>query len=167
MSSLAANSSPAVNASIDPEAGTITYKDYVKIGIAIDTERGLMVPSLRNVDQKSIPEIARDPQDMIERVLNGKFSVDELRGGTFSISNLGSIGGTYSTPIINYPETAILLLGRSRKMPVVRGDEIVPRLMMPLSLSYDHRLIDGGTAARFLNSVIGFLSAPSRILLAP
>ncbi len=90
-----------------------------------------------------------------------------MRGSTFTISNLGAIGGTYSTPIINVPEVAILLVGRSRKMPVVINDEIAVRLMMPLSLSYDHRLVDGGAAARFLNDVIGYLKAPSRLLLAP
>ena len=97
---------------------------------------------------------------------DNNFSIDDLRGGTFTISNLGAIGGTYSTPIINVPETAILLVGRSRKMPVVVNDEIQVRLMMPLSLSYDHRLIDGAAAARFLNDVIGYLEAPSRLLLA-
>jgi len=91
-----------------------------------------------------------------------------LRGGTFTVSNLGAIGGTYSTPIINVPEVSILLVGRSRKMPVViPHDEIVARLMMPLSLSYDHRLVDGATAARFLNEVIGYLETPGRLLLAP
>ena len=103
---------------------------------------------------------------MAENVRGNKFGVDELRGGTFTISNLGAIGGTYSTPIINVPETAILLVGRSRKMPVVvENDEIAVRLMMPLSLSYDHRLIDGGAAARFLNEVIGYLESPSRLFV--
>ena len=94
-------------------------------------------------------------------------SLDDLRGGTFTISNLGAIGGTYSTPIINYPEVAVLLVGRSRKLPVVVDDRIEPRLMMPLSLSYDHRLVDGAAAARFLNEVIGYLQSPGRLLLAP
>jgi pyruvate/2-oxoglutarate dehydrogenase complex dihydrolipoamide acyltransferase (E2) component len=164
---MALKKNPTINASIDMNAGQIIYKEYVHIGVAIDSERGLMVPCLRNVDRKSIAEIARELDGLIERVRGNKVTIEELRGGSFSISNLGAIGGTYSTPIINYPETAILLIGRSRKMPVVVGDEIVARLMMPLSLSYDHRLIDGATAARFLNGVIGFLSAPSRILLAP
>ena len=97
---------------------------------------------------------------------SGGFSLDDLRGSTFTISNLGAVGGTYSTPIVNIPEVAILLVGRSRKLPVVMNDQIVARLMMPLSLSYDHRLVDGATAARFLNDVIAFLEAPSRLLLA-
>ncbi len=93
--------------------------------------------------------------------------MEDLRGGTFTISNLGAIGGTYSTPIVNTPELAILLVGRSRKLPVVMDDQVAARLMMPFSLSYDHRLIDGATAARFLNDVIDFLEEPGRLLLAP
>lgn len=158
---------PVINASIDLENGQIIYKDYVNVGVAVDTERGLVVPSIRNADEMAIPEIARSLSDMAENVRDNKFSVDDLRGGTFTISNLGAIGGTYSTPIINVPETAILLIGRSRKMPVVIDDKIQIRLMMPLSISYDHRLIDGGAAARFLNEVKSYLQAPSRLLLAP
>ena len=105
--------------------------------------------------------------EIAEKARKNDFSLQDLRGGTFSVSNLGAIGGQYSTPIINVPEVAILLVGRSRKLPVVMPDDSIrPRLMMPLSLSYDHRLVDGGTAARFLNDVIGYLEAPSRLLLA-
>lgn len=163
---MALKSHPVINASVDLEQGQIIYKDYVNVGIAIDTERGLVVPSLREADKLGIPDVARQLGQMAENVRSGDFSIDDLRGGTFTISNLGAIGGTYSTPIINTPETAILLVGRSRKLPVVVGDEVKIRLMMPLSLSYDHRLIDGGAAARFLNEVIGYLEAPSRLLLA-
>jgi pyruvate/2-oxoglutarate dehydrogenase complex dihydrolipoamide acyltransferase (E2) component len=159
-------SHPVINASIDVQANQIIYKDYVNVGIAIDSERGLVVPSLRNADKSGIPEIARDLSELAESVRTSKFSIDDLRGSTFTISNLGAIGGTYSTPIINVPETAILLVGRSRKLPVVVNDTIQVRLMMPLSLSYDHRLIDGAAAARFLNDVIGYLQAPSKLLLA-
>lgn len=158
---------PTINASIDTEAGEIIYKDYVNVGIAVDTERGLVVPTLRSTDKLSIPDIARNLASMAEKVRGGDFGIEDLRGGTFTISNLGAIGGTYSTPIINVPEVAILLVGRSRKMPVVVGEEIKIRLMMPLSLSYDHRLVDGGSATRFLNEVIGYLEAPSRLLMAP
>ena len=158
---------PLINASVDMEAGQIIYKDYVNIGVAVDTDRGLVVPVLREADKLSIPEIARQLGDLADAVRDNNFTVEQLRGGTFSISNLGAIGGTYSTPIINIPETAILLVGRSRKMPIVLpNDQIAVRLMMPLSLSYDHRLIDGGAAARFLNDVIAYLQAPSRLLLA-
>ena len=158
---------PTINASIDMEADQVIYKEYVNVGIAVDTERGLVVPSLRDADKMSIPDVARNLATMADKVRTGDFSIDDLRGGTFTISNLGAIGGTYSTPIINVPEVAILLVGRSRKMPVVVKDEVKIRLMMPLSLSYDHRLVDGGAAARFLNEVISYLEAPSRLLLAP
>lgn len=158
---------PAINAMIDMENEQIVYKDYINVGIAVDTDRGLVVPTLKAADRMSIPDIAKALGDMSVRVRSGDFGVNDLRGGTFTISNLGAIGGTYSTPIVNIPEVAILLVGRARKMPVVMDDDtIVPRLMMPLSLSYDHRLVDGGTAARFLNDVIGYLEAPSRLLLA-
>ena len=157
---------PVINASVDLDEGKIIYKDYVNVGIAVDTDRGLVVPSLRNADQLGIPEIARQLSDIADNVRSNNFSIEDLRGSTFTISNLGAIGGTYSTPIINVPETAILLVGRSRKMPVVVNDEVKIRLMMPLSISYDHRLIDGGAAARFLNEVKGYLEAPSRLLLA-
>ncbi|RMG02513.1 MAG: pyruvate dehydrogenase, partial [Planctomycetota bacterium] len=164
---LALHDHPALNASLDLEQGQIVYKQYVNIGIAVDTDRGLVVPCLRHADRLSIPDIARELAEMAEKVRSGDFSVDDLRGGTFTISNLGAIGGTYSTPIVNVPEVAILLVGRSRKMPVVRDDQITIRLMMPLSLSYDHRLVDGAAAARFLNDVISYLEAPGRLLLAP
>jgi pyruvate dehydrogenase E2 component (dihydrolipoamide acetyltransferase) len=158
---------PAINASLDLEHDQIIYKEYVNIGIAVDTDRGLVVPSLRGADEMSIPDVARAVAQLSENVRDGNFSVADLQGSTFTISNLGAIGGTYSTPIINTPEVAILLVGRSRKMPVVVDDEIAVRLMMPLSLAYDHRLVDGATAARFLNDVIDYLEAPSRLLLAP
>ena len=166
--SMALRQNPLINASYDNEEEQIVYKRYINVGVAVDTERGLLVPALRNTDEKSIAEIAKDLAATAKRVRDNKFSLDDLRGGTFTISNLGAIGGTYSTPIINVPEVAILLVGRSRKLPVVMAnDEIAARLMMPMSLSYDHRLIDGATAARFLNDVIGFLAEPGRLLIAP
>jgi len=158
---------PALNAVIDMENEQIIYKDYVNLGIAIDTERGLVVPTLKNADKMSIPDIAYALSELSNRVRNNDFAVSDLRGGTFTISNLGAIGGTYSTPIVNVPEVAILLVGRSRKLATVMDDDsIKPRLMMPLSLAYDHRLVDGATAARFLNDIIAYLEAPSRLLLA-
>ncbi|MFO0869984.1 MAG: 2-oxo acid dehydrogenase subunit E2 [Pirellulales bacterium] len=164
---MALRNNPVINASIDLENGSIIYKDYVHIGIAVDADRGLVVPSLRNADQLSIPEIARQLASLADKVRDNQFTIDDLRGSTFTISNLGAVGGTYATPIVNTPEVAILLLGRARKLPVVVNDAIVPRLMLPLSLSYDHRLVDGAAAARFLNDVISYLKAPSRLLLAP
>ncbi len=158
---------PALNATIDMENEQIIYKDYVHIGIAVDGEKGLVVPTLKNADKMSIPDIAYALSDLSSRVRNNNYTVSDLRGGTFTISNLGAIGGTYSTPIVNVPEVAILLVGRSRKMPIVMADDsIKPRLMMPLSLAYDHRSVDGATAARFLNDIIAYLEAPSRLLLA-
>jgi pyruvate dehydrogenase E2 component (dihydrolipoamide acetyltransferase) len=164
--SLSLRQHPAVNASIDTEKGEIVYKDYVNIGLAVDTPRGLVVPVLRDCDQLSIPQIAQAIADTAEKAKNSQYGIEDLRGGTFTISNLGAVGGAYSTPIINWPEVAILLLGRSRKMPVIHEDKVEPRLMMPLSLSYDHRIIDGAMAARFLNEVIGYLESPGRLLLA-
>ena len=164
--SLSLRQHPAVNASIDMEKGELVYKDYVNIGLAVDTPRGLVVPVLRNCDTLTIPQIAQAVTDTAEKAKNSQYGIEDLRGGTFTISNLGAIGGTYSTPIINWPEVAILLVGRSRKMPVVRDDRIEARLMMPLSLSYDHRVIDGAAAARFLKEIIGYLESPGRLLLA-
>jgi pyruvate dehydrogenase E2 component (dihydrolipoamide acetyltransferase) len=164
--SLSLRQHPIVNASIDIEKGELVYKDYVNIGLAVDTPRGLVVPVLRNCDEMSIPQIAQAVAETAEKAKNAQYGIEDLRGGTFTISNLGAIGGTYSTPIINWPEVAILLVGRSRKLPVVRDDRIESRLMMPLSLSYDHRVIDGAAAARFLKEVIGYLESPGRLLLA-
>ena len=164
--SLSLRQHPSINASIDPEKGEIVYKEYVNIGLAVDTPRGLVVPVLRDCDELSIPQIAQAIADTAEKAKNAQYGVEDLRGGTFTISNLGAVGGAYSTPIINWPEVAILLLGRSRKMPVVHEDRIEPRLMMPLSLSYDHRIVDGAMAARFLSEVIGYLESPGRLLLA-
>jgi len=164
--SLSLRQHPGVNASVDMEAGELIYKDYVNVGLAVDTPRGLVVPVLREVDQRSIPQIARMITDTAAKAKDADYAVDDLRGGTFTVSNLGAVGGSYSTPIINWPEVAILLVGRSRWMPMVHDDTIEPRLMMPLSLSYDHRVIDGAMAARFLNEVIGYLESPGRLLLA-
>ena len=158
---------PVVNASLDLDNDRVIYKDYVNIGIAIDSDRGLVVPVLRNADRKSIADIAHELGRLATDVRESNFGMEDLRGGSFTISNLGAIGGSYSTPIINVPEVAILLIGRTRKMPVAKDDEVVIREMMPLSLSYDHRIVDGADAARFLNDVISYLEAPSRLLLAP
>ncbi len=158
---------PLLNASLDLENNQIIYKDYVNLGIAVDNDRGLVVPVIREADQLTIPQIAQGLSDVGNKGRTGQFTIDDLRGGTFTISNLGAIGGTYSTPIINHPEVGVLLLGRSRKMPIVIDDAVQIRLMMPLSLSYDHRLVDGAIAARFLNEVKNFLQVPGRLLLAP
>jgi pyruvate dehydrogenase E2 component (dihydrolipoamide acetyltransferase) len=158
---------PVINASISESGDEIIYKEYVNIGIAVDTERGLVVPVLRDADRKSIPQIARELAEMAESARGGSFKIEDLRGGTFTISNLGAVGGTYSTPIINPPEVAILLAGRSRILPQYMNDALQPRLMLPLSISYDHRIVDGAAAARFLNDVKRYLANPGRLLLAP
>lgn len=159
----------ALNAVFDEQNERIVFKEYVNLGIAVDTPRGLVVPNIRNADRLTILQLAQALRSIAERARGLQFGLDELRGGTFTISNLGAVGGTYSTPIINYPEVAILLLGRARWLPVVRGenhDRIETRLMMPLSLSFDHRLVDGATAGRFLNEVIRNLETPGMLLLA-
>ena len=158
---------PVVNASVDMENHQVIYKEYVNIGVAVDTERGLLVPVLRSADRKSIAQIAAELDRLAHMAREGELSLDDMKGGTFTISNLGAIGGTYSTPIINPPEVAILLVGRSRIVPQVVGDAVEGRLLMPLSITYDHRVVDGAAAARFLNEVKGYLSAPGRLLLAP
>jgi pyruvate dehydrogenase E2 component (dihydrolipoamide acetyltransferase) len=156
---------PVLNASLDEEKEEIVYKEYVNVGVAIDTPRGLVVPAIRGVDRMGVVDIAHHLAAMAARVRAAEFTVDELRGGTFTISNLGAVGGTYSTPIINHPEVALLLLGRSRWLPIIREENIEKRLMMPLSLSYDHRVVDGAAAGRFLNDVIDYLQSPGKLLL--
>jgi pyruvate/2-oxoglutarate dehydrogenase complex dihydrolipoamide acyltransferase (E2) component len=160
---------PLLNAVFDIANDQIIYKDYVNMGIAVDTPRGLVVPNIRGADRLSIPQLAQALGSIAQRARDSQFGVDDLRGGTFTISNLGAVGGSYSTPIINYPEVAILLLGRAKWTAVVRGenhDRIETRLMMPLSLSFDHRLVDGAAAGRFLNEVIRNLETPGLLLLA-
>jgi len=163
---MALKAHPNLNASLDLENEAVIYKDYVNLGCAIDTDRGLVVPVIKDVDQLSIPAISGAIGEIADKAKAGKLGQADVSGATFTISNLGAIGGTYSTPIISQPEVAILLLGRSRYLPVVVNEKIEIRLMMPLSLSYDHRLIDGATAARFLNEVKNFLQVPGRLLLA-
>ena len=158
---------PMLNASVDMDENLIIYKEYVHIGIAVDTERGLVVPVIQDADRKSISQIASELDELATLVREGKFDLEILRGGTFTISNLGSVGGTYSTPLINPPQVGILLSGRSRTLPQIIDGEIEPRLMMPLSITYDHRLVDGAAASRFLNEVKSYLTAPGRLLLAP
>jgi pyruvate dehydrogenase E2 component (dihydrolipoamide acetyltransferase) len=141
---------PIFNSSLDEVAQEIVLKDYYHIGIAVDTEAGLIVPVLRDVDKKSLLELSKELDDLARKARERKVTGDELKGGTFTISNQGGIGGAHFTPIVNKPEVAILGLGRGALKPVVRGTQIEPRLLMPMGLSYDHRVIDGGSAARFI-----------------
>ncbi|MGB7741037.1 MAG: 2-oxo acid dehydrogenase subunit E2 [Steroidobacteraceae bacterium] len=157
---------PQFCASLDVDAGELVYKKYVHIGFAADTPNGLVVPVVRDADRKDVFELARDLADLSEKARAGKLSAAEMQGGCFTISSLGGIGGTAFTPIINAPEVAILGVSRSAYKPVYKDGGFVPRLMMPLSLSYDHRVIDGAAAVRFtsflaaaLNNVDGLLRA--------
>ncbi|HEY3043881.1 MAG TPA: 2-oxo acid dehydrogenase subunit E2 [Vicinamibacterales bacterium] len=156
---------PQFNASIDPAAQEIILKKYVNIGIAVDTDRGLLVPVVRDADTKNIIQIAVEIAQLSAKARDRKISLDEMQGGCFSISNLGGIGGTYFTPIVNAPELAILGISRARIEPVYRDNEFVPRLMLPLSLSYDHRAIDGADGIRFLRWVVQALEQPFLLAL--
>jgi pyruvate dehydrogenase E2 component (dihydrolipoamide acetyltransferase) len=140
---------PIFNSSLDEVAGEIILKQYIHLGIAVDTESGLMVPVLRDVDKKSMLDLARELEALAGKARARKISAEEMKGGTFTISNQGAIGGAHFTPIINLPEVAILGLGRGALKPVVRDGKIEARLLTPMALSYDHRVIDGGEAARF------------------
>ena len=137
------------NSSLDEVAGEIILKEYIHLGIAVDTEQGLMVPVIRDVDKKSLFDLAKELELLAARARDRKITADEMKGGTFTISNQGAIGGAHFTPIINLPEVAILGLGRSALKPVVRDGKVEVRQMTPMALSYDHRVIDGGSAARF------------------
>jgi pyruvate dehydrogenase E2 component (dihydrolipoamide acetyltransferase) len=155
---------PDFNTSVDMAADEIIYKKYVNIGVAVDTERGLLVPVIRDVDCKSIIELAVGLTKLSENVRNKKVMPDQLEGGNFTISNLGGIGGTYFSPIVYSPEVAILGVSRAEMRPRWNGEKFEPRLMLPLSLSYDHRVIDGALAVRFIRWVAQALEDP--VLLA-
>jgi pyruvate dehydrogenase E2 component (dihydrolipoamide acetyltransferase) len=156
---------PVFNSSIDVAGNQIIHKKFYNIGVAVDTENGLLVPVIRDVDKKSIAELAEELTSIAERARQRKLESKDLTGGTFTITNLGGIGGTGFTPIVNYPEVAILGISRGRLEPVVHNGEIVPRLMMPLSLSYDHRVIDGAIAARFTRRLAEMLENPYQLLI--
>ena len=155
---------PTFNASLDPGAGELVLKRYYHLGVAVATERGLIVPVLRDVDRKPVLEIGRELGALAQRVRDGKATLDDLRGGTFTITNIGALGGTGAIPIINYPEVAILGVARARQEAVVRQGQIVPRLMLPLTLTFDHRVADGADGARFATEIVQLLEAPERLL---
>ena len=156
---------PQFNSSIDTDTSQIVLKQYYNIGIAVDTEHGLMVPNIKNVDQKGLTQIAVEMSQMSERARSRKIGLNELQGTCMTITNLGGIGGTSFTPIVNAPEVAILGVSRSRVEPVYTDGTFVPRTMMPLSLSYDHRVIDGAEAARFTRWVCEALEYPMGLSL--
>lgn len=156
---------PQFNASIDMEKGEIVYKKYYNIGVAVDTDRGLLVPVIRDADKKNIEELSVDLRVLSEKARTKKITAAELQGGTFTITNLGGLGGTYFTPVINSPEVAILGVSRASLEAVYIDGQLQPRLMLPLSLSYDHRLIDGADAVRFLRWIVEALEEPFKLSL--
>lgn len=156
---------PRFNSSLHVSGEYLIFKKYVHIGIAVDTPNGLVVPVIRDADKKSIIEIAREMQVLSQKARAKKLSPGDMQGATFSISSLGGIGGTAFTPVVNWPEVAILGVSRSQMKPVYNGKEFVPRLMLPLSLSYDHRVIDGADAARFTTYLANQLADIRRLLL--
>ncbi|MDE2290947.1 MAG: 2-oxo acid dehydrogenase subunit E2, partial [Elusimicrobia bacterium] len=151
---------PQFNVSVDEAGEAVVWKSYCHIGVAVDTDRGLLVPVLRDADKKSLKQIAAEVTELAKKARERKLSPDDMQGGCFTITNLGGVGGTSFTPIVNWPEVAILGLSRSGWEPVLTEGEFQPRLLMPLSLSYDHRVIDGADAARFARWVADALAQP-------
>jgi pyruvate dehydrogenase E2 component (dihydrolipoamide acetyltransferase) len=156
---------PYLNASLDDENEEIVLKKYFNIGVATDTPEGLMVPVVKNAGDKSILHLAEELLQLSEKARSRKIDLADLKGGTFTITNYGAVGGMYGTPIINHPEVAILGVGRMKEMPVIRDGKVEIRKVLFISLSFDHRVVDGAEAARFLNTVIARLEDPDLILL--
>jgi len=156
---------PQFNASLDPGAGELIVKRYYHLGVAVAAERGLIVPVIRDVDGKPLVELQRELAALAQRVREGKATLDDLRGGTFTITNIGALGGTGAIPIINYPEVAILGVARGREEPVVHEGRIVPRMLLPISLTFDHRVADGADGARFAAAIVRRLERPEQLLL--
>lgn len=156
---------PTLNAELDLEGNRMVFKNYVNIGIAVDTEEGLVVPVIRDVDQLTIAEIAVKVKELTEKARTRQLSLDEMKDGTFTVTNYGSFGGLYAVPVINYPQAAILGIGRLFDKPIFHGNDVVRGSFFPLSLSVDHRIVDGGETTRFLNSVMGYLNEPVLMLM--
>ena len=156
-SAIALKMFPTFNSSLDLASNQLVLKEYYHVGVAVDTKGGLLVPVIRDVDKKSVEQLAKELTETGEKARAGQA---DMTGGTFTITNLGGIGGTGFTPIVNYPEVAILGMSRSRLQPVIKDGAVVPRLILPLSLSYDHRVIDGATAARFTRALADMLENP-------
>jgi pyruvate dehydrogenase E2 component (dihydrolipoamide acetyltransferase) len=145
---------PIFNSSLDEAAQAIVFKEYFHIGIAVDTEQGLIVPVIRDADKKSVLELSKELEQLAQKARDRKVTAEEMRGGTFTVTNQGAIGSAHFTPIINKPEVAILGLGRGAMKPVARDGKVEVRMLTPLGLSYDHRVIDGGAAARFMVDLV-------------
>ena len=156
---------PQFNASVDMVNKSIVYKKYYNVGVAVDTDHGLIVPVIKNADRMNIIEISKEINELADRARNKKTTIADLQGGCFTISNLGGIGGTSFTPIVNSPEVAILGVSRGSMEPVYRNGNFEPRMMLPLSLSYDHRIIDGADAIRFLRWVVEALENPLKLIV--
>ena len=162
---LALREHPQFNASLDPAAGELILKRYCHLGVAVATDRGLIVPVIRDVDKKPLIELQGELAALAQRVRDGKATLEDLRGGTFTVTNIGALGGTGAVPIINYPEVAILGAARAREEPVVLDGRIVPRVLLPLSLTFDHRVADGADGARFAAAIVRRLERPEQLLL--
>jgi len=156
---------PKLNSSLDLAGDAVVYKKYVHVGVAVDTPRGLLVPVVRDADVKNVVQIAVELNDIAARSRDRKLKPDEMRGATFTVTNLGGLGTTHFSPIVNWPEVAILGVGRAEQTAIWAGGRFDPRLIMPLSLSYDHRLVDGADAARFLRWTAEALEQPLLLLL--
>jgi pyruvate dehydrogenase E2 component (dihydrolipoamide acetyltransferase) len=156
---------PSLNATLDDEKEEIVLKKYYNIGIATDTEQGLVVPVVKNADHKSIKQLAEEISQLSEKARAGQLSLEEVQGGTFTITNVGGVGGVFATPIINWPEVGILGVHKITKRPVVKENQIVIRDMTYLSVSFDHRVLDGVMAARFMNSIKQYLEDPKMLLI--
>lgn len=156
---------PSLNSEMDLENDRMIYKQYYNIGIAVDTDDGLVVPVIRDVDRRSIAELSQEIAGTAQKARERKLTLDDFKDGTFTVTNYGSIGGTFGVPVINYPQTGILGVGRILKTPVVKDDQIVIGHVLPLSMSVDHRIVDGAEAARFIARVMTFLKDPVSLLL--
>ncbi len=162
---LALKAYPVMNAELDLERGNIIYKEYYNIGIAVDTPEGLVVPVIKNADQKSIVELATELNEISVKARERKLTLEDMKDGTFTITSYGSIGGYFAVPVINYPQVAIFGIGTLVQKPVVKDNEIVVGNILPISMSVDHRIVDGGEVSRFLNLVLSYLKDPYKMLV--
>jgi len=162
---LALKEFPSLNSEMDLDGGKLFLKKYYNIGIAVDTEDGLLVPVIKDVDRLTIKELAQKVTSIAEKARNRTLSLDDMKNGTFTISNFGSIGGQFAVPVINYPQAGILGIGRMLSKPVVKDDQVVPGIVLPLSISVDHRIVDGGEVSRFMNRIIEFLGDPVSLVM--
>ncbi len=156
---------PDLNSEMDMENGKMIYKNYINIGIAVDTEDGLLVPVIQDADKLSIKQLAIKVNEIAEKARKREIGMEDMKDGTFTITSFGSIGGKFAVPVINYPQAGILGIGRMTKQPVVKDDAVVPGNMLPLSMSVDHRIVDGGEVTRFLNQVMAYLEDPINLIM--